>query len=97
MMNSLKQDELDDAYHRAIFDCDEALAVVIRRMFDHYQERMEMKGVSQSVWNSIRDDLHNVLSETFNDCEIKHLGPKRYAQLLDRIMQRDPDKVNRPT
>ncbi|WP_164747356.1 hypothetical protein [Mesorhizobium sp. M1A.F.Ca.IN.022.07.1.1] len=37
-MISLVQDELDDAYHLAVFDCDEALAQTVRRVLRRHPE-----------------------------------------------------------
>ena len=94
-VQTLTQNELDDAYHMAVFDCDQALADIIRQMFFHRQEQMSLKGISPSLWNAIRDDLHNVLSAAFNDCEVKHMGGARYDALMDRITARSfEEKAN---
>ncbi|ESZ17549.1 hypothetical protein X735_01440 [Mesorhizobium sp. L2C085B000] len=92
MMQTLSQAELDDAYHHAIFDCDQALADYIRRAFKLRQEQMAWKGVSPILWDAIRDDLHDILAHAFHDCEFKHLGPERYDQLMDRLWQRNPEQ-----
>ncbi|TIQ96699.1 hypothetical protein [Mesorhizobium sp.] len=94
-MISLVQDELDDAYHLAVFDCDEALAQTVRRVFKLREEQMVAKGVPLTLWNTIRDDFHDMLSEAFHGREIKRLGD-RYNALIDRLMRRDSENPVRP-
>ncbi|MER8979270.1 hypothetical protein [Mesorhizobium sp. M0870] len=91
-VESLSQAELDDAYHRAVFDCDQALADTIRRRFYHRQEQMVGKGVPLHLWNAIRDELHKELSTAFNDCEVRQLGDDRYQQLMKRLWSRDQEQ-----
>jgi hypothetical protein len=84
-VQTLTQDELDDAYHRGVFDCDQALADGIRGAFRARQERMASIGVSPTLWNSIRDDIHNAIAQAFGDCEVKHMGTKRYDAMVERL------------
>ncbi|RWB29613.1 hypothetical protein [Mesorhizobium sp.] len=85
---SLTQAELDDIYHKAVFDCDQALADVIRRMFLALHEQMVAKGVGPAFWNAFRDD-HNEIAQAFNDCEVKHLGATRYDAMMARLGSSD--------
>ncbi|WP_246675468.1 hypothetical protein [Mesorhizobium sp. B2-3-4] len=93
---SLSQDELDDAYHLAMFDCDEELAKAVRQIFKLREEQMIARGVPRTLWNTIRDDFHNILSSAFNGQEIRRLGAARYNALLARLMARDPENPVRP-
>lgn len=88
---SLTQDELDDAYHKAIFDCDQALADGIRSVFRTRQQQMGEKGVNATLWNTIRDDLQNVLSQAFADCEAEHMGAQRYDAMIARLWAGKPE------
>lgn len=90
-VQSLTQDELDNAYHKAIFDCDQVLADGIRSVFRTRQEQILAKGVPLYLWNTIRDDLHNVLSQAFNDCEVQHMGAPRYDALMARLWADKPE------
>lgn len=85
---SLYQSELDAAYHKAVFDCDQALADIIRRFFKLREEQMATQGVPLTLWNAIRDDLHNALAQAFNDCEIQHMGGSRYDALIASLWAR---------
>ncbi|RWI46372.1 MAG: hypothetical protein EOQ93_29860 [Mesorhizobium sp.] len=96
MIQSLTQDELDDAYHLAVFDCDEALAQTVRRVFKLREEQMVAKRVPLTIWNTICDDFHDMLSEAFHGREIKRLGVDRYNALIDRLMRRHPENPLRP-
>ncbi|TIN20160.1 MAG: hypothetical protein E5Y51_03690 [Mesorhizobium sp.] len=96
MIQSLTQDELDDAYHLAMFDCDEALAQTVRRVFKLREEQMVAKGIPLTLWNTIRDDFHNMLSEACHGREIKRMGVDRYNALLERLMRRETENPVRP-
>ncbi|TIN80722.1 hypothetical protein [Mesorhizobium sp.] len=84
-IQTLSQDELDDAYHCAVFDCDHVLSDVIRRMFLAVQEQIVAEGISLTYWATFRDDLHNEIAQAFNECELKHMGGQRYDALMARL------------
>jgi hypothetical protein len=73
---SLSQAELDDAYHLAYFECEDAAIKAVKRILVFDQDR----GTRDVLINRISDDLHEV--------EMKHLGPERYSALMSRLRQR---------
>lgn len=73
---SLTQAELDDAYHLAYFECEQAAIQAVRRIM---------------VWDSDRanrDLLINRIADAMHEVEVKHMGKERYDALMQRLTSR---------
>ncbi|MDR7034511.1 hypothetical protein [Mesorhizobium sp. BE184] len=71
---SLSQAELDDAYHRAYFECEAAAIAAVCRVLPWEDDR------------ATRDLLINRIAQDLHEVEASHLGPDRYTALMDRLV-----------
>jgi hypothetical protein len=72
---SLAQDELDDSYHLAYFECEHAASRAVVALFENTRDK------------TLRDAVIDKICEAMHECEVKHLGP-RYDALMERLQAR---------